>query len=384
MKIEVNSQFWCNRKRQSIRRVLPAVHGLAPVCNTGIAIFVHTMKQPMPRIVYHLLFWIIYYSAYAFFIVYNAYQVRDPFFYLQLMLFFPFDILLVYFNLYVLMPVLLKKKKYLWYGLAILAGIFIAACVEWLIKNMYVHMGYKLFAFTAGWNIANISAAMGSRFYLLGLTTGIKLAKDWVENQQRQQEREKHYLETELNFLKTQIHPHFFFNTLNNLYSLSLNNSSQAPAVILKLADLMSYMLYESSTEKISLDKEINFLHNFLDLEKLRFGERLSVSFEIEGQIENVSVPPMILILFVENCFKHGLKNNIANVSIAISLRVEKSLLWFSIKNPVSEHEATGAITTGIGLKNVKRRLDLLFGENYDLHIANDGKEYCVSLKMPV
>lgn len=337
----------------------------------------------MPRVFYHILFWITYYSAYAFFVLYMTYGVRDSAFFLQVMLFFPFDILVVYFNIYVLIPRLLQTKKYFYYGLLVLAAIFMAACVEWLIKNMYVHLGYSLFAFTAQWNVANISGAMASRFYLLGLTTGIKLAKDWVANQQRQQEREKVYLETELNFLKTQIHPHFFFNTLNNLYSLSLNNSAQAPVVILKLADLMSYMLYESGSAKVSLDKEINYLHNYIDLEKLRFGDRLTVSFEIEGDIENVSIPPMILILFVENCFKHGLKDNIEDLTIDISLKLEGSFLFFSISNPVPAHATAGPIS-GIGLKNVRRRLDLLFNTNYDLAMVNDGKKYCVSLKMPV
>lgn len=332
---------------------------------------------------YHLLFWILYYSCYAFFILYTTYQVHEPAFYFQVMLFFPFDICLVYFNFYVLIPRLLNAKKYLYYGLAVFISIFIAACIEMLIKKMYVHYGSMLFAITSDINIANISGSMAARFYLLGLTTSIKLGKDWVENQQLQKEKEKLYLETELNFLKTQIHPHFFFNTLNNLYSLALKNSSQTPGVILKLADLMSYMLYESNATKVSLEKEVNYLQNYLDLEKLRFGERLTISFEIEGKMENISIPPMILILFVENCFKHGLKDNIENVQIDITLKVDDSFLFFIINNPVSSLASAAGIS-GIGLKNVRRRLDLLFKTNYQLDILNDGKQYCVSLKMPV
>lgn len=145
----------------------------------------------------------------------------------------------------------------------------------------------------------------------------------------------------------------------------------------------MSYMLYESNVAKVSLDKEVNYLQNYLDLEKLRFGERLTISFEMEGRIENVYIPPMILILFVENCFKHGLKDNIDQVNTEISLKVEKEFLFFMIKNPVSSHTAATGIS-GIGLKNVKRRLDLLFKTNYQLDIQNNGIEYAVYLKMPV
>ena len=335
------------------------------------------------RWVLHVLFWVTYYFCYEYFILYATYQIKDSLFYWQVMAFYPFDIALIYFNFYVLIPRLLRAKKYIVYGAAILISIVIAGFVDLFIKNMYVRLGYSMFGITAIFNVANLAGAMAARFYLLGLTTGIKLAKDWVENLQLQKEREKIYLETELNFLKTQIHPHFFFNTLNNLYSLALNNSSQTPGVILKLSDLMSYMLYESNVPKISLEKEINYLHNYLDLEKLRFGSRLMISFEIEGHIENVQIPPMILILFVENCFKHGLKDHIDHVQIDIWLKVENGYLFFTIKNPVSAHIGATGIS-GIGLKNVKRRLELLFKSNYQLDIVNDGKQYEVSLKMPV
>ena len=144
----------------------------------------------------------------------------------------------------------------------------------------------------------------------------------------------------------------------------------------------MSYMLYESNTAKVSLNKEITYLQNYLDLEKLRFGQRLSVPFEIEGQIEEVNVPPMILILFVENSFKHGVKNNLQQIHIDISLKVEGAFLYFRVKNPISENRSKE--NTGIGLKNAIRRLDLLYGRNHQLDISEKNNEFIVSLKMPV
>jgi len=335
------------------------------------------------RWLYHVIFWVCYYSWYCYFIIYTTYQIRDPVFYFQIMLFYPFDICLVYFNFYVLIPRLLKNKKYISYAAIVFIAVFIDACVDASIRLFYLQFGSSFFPKTPFFNLASFSGAMAARFYLLGLTSAIHLAKEWIENQKMQNEREKLYLETELNFLKTQINPHFFFNTLNNLYSLALNRSEQTPGVILKLSDLMSYMLYESNEAKVSLEKEINYLQNYLDLEKLRFGKRLTINFEIEGQMEGVSIPPMILILFVENCFKHGLKDNIDQVSIDIALKVKSDYLFFSINNPVSAHIASTGVS-GIGLKNVKRRLDLLFKTNYDLNIVNDRQEYTVSLKMPV
>ena len=335
------------------------------------------------RWLYHVIFWVCYYSWYSYFIIYTTYQVKDPAFYFQIMLFYPFDICLVYFNFYVLMPRFLKTKNYIYYALALIIGVFIDACIDATIRQFYSHFGSPLFPKTTFFNLASFSGTVASRFYMLGLTTSIKLAKEWIENQKLQSAREKLYLETELNFLKTQINPHFFFNTLNNLYSLALNRSEETPEVILKLSDLMSYMLYESNEARVSLEKEINYLQNYLDLEKLRFGKRLTINFEIEGQMEGVSIPPMILILFVENCFKHGLKDNIDQVNIDIALKVENSCLFFSIRNPVSASVAATGVS-GIGLKNVKRRLELLFKTDYELNIINDSMEYAVALKMPV
>ena len=231
-------------------------------------------------------------------------------------------------------------------------------------------------------NFPNLFLEATGLFYLTGFTAAVKLSKEWIRNQQLIKEKEKQYLETELNFLKAQIQPHFFFNTLNNLYSLTLKKSDQAPEIVLKLSELMSYMLYESNTPKVSLTKEITYLQNYLDLEKLRFGQRLIVNFEMEGSIEEVSIPPMILILFLENSFKHGVKNNLNKIQIGISLKITGGFLFFEVKNPLEENASTG--NKGIGLTNAKRRLDLLYGNNYHLDFLEKNNEFIVSLKMPV
>ena len=314
------------------------------------------------RWLYHTLFWILYYFFLCV-VFYNAYQIHDFIFYVQFILFMPFSAALVYVNFYILIPYFLYRKKYFYYALLLSLALLGTAFIDQLLKQLYAHFGSKLFAFTADLNFQNLFSETISLFYLTGFTTSVKLSKDWIQNQQLMKEKEKQYLETELNFLKAQIQPHFFFNTLNNLYSLTLKKSDQAPEIVLKLSALMSYMLYESNTPKVSLSKEITYLQNYLDLEKLRFGQRLVVTFEMEGQIEEVSIPPMILILFLENSFKHGVKNNLNKIRIDISLKVEEGFLFFGVKNPVGENTSTG--NTGIGLKNAKRRLELLYGNNY-------------------
>jgi LytS/YehU family sensor histidine kinase len=207
--------------------------------------------------------------------------------------------------------------------------------------------------------------------------------KDTLINQQLQKEREKHYLETELKFLRAQIQPHFFFNTLNNIYSLTLKKSDEAPEVVLKLSDLMSYMLYESTAPLVPLAKEIDYLHNYLDIEQLRFGNRITIHFTIEGNTTGVQIPPMILILFLENSFKHGVKNTISHILLRIRLKVEADHLFFHVENPAPEEEKD-VNAKGIGLQNVRRRLDLLYGDRYTLEIREANKVFAVILKMPL
>jgi two-component system, LytTR family, sensor kinase len=141
-------------------------------------------------------------------------------------------------------------------------------------------------------------------------------------------------------------------------------------------------MLYESNADKVSLNKEINYLQNYLDLEKLRFGQRLEVGFDIEGQIEEVTIPPMMLILFIENSFKHGIKNNVNKIRIDISLKVEGGWLYFRVINPLGDRPVSA--NTGIGLKNASRRLELLYGNQYQLDLLEKDNTFSVSLKIPV
>jgi LytS/YehU family sensor histidine kinase len=220
-------------------------------------------------------------------------------------------------------------------------------------------------------------------FSLVGLTTGIKFLKDWMLQEEQWRQREKQHIETELNFLKSQIHPHFFFNTLNNLYSLTIRKSDQAPEVVLRLSDLMSYMLYESSAASVPLDKEIANLENYVALEKLRYGQRLTLCFEKKGDTAAVRTPPLLLLAFVENGFKHGLKGRMGAVRIDLSLDVQEDWLFFEVSNPAGQ-EPEEKEQGGIGLKNASRRLDILYGSGYSLDLRRMDGVFKVQLKIPL
>jgi two-component system LytT family sensor kinase len=335
------------------------------------------------RWLYHPLFWLLYYSLTV--VLYLAlHEAMTTAFFLMISLLVLIQAAYSYFNLYVLIPRLLFTRKYAVYVLAMLLTVVAcSASVLLMEQGFYTFVEPRATKMPPLWSFKNLAIGAVQGVYVLGLVTGIKFVKDSMLDQELRKEREKHYLETELKFLKSQIQPHFFFNTLNNIYSLTLKQSEQAPEVILKLSDLMSYMLYESTAPLVPLEKEVLYLKNYLDVEQLRFGSRLSVSFTTEGPIEDANIPPMILILFLENSFKHGVKNNISRIRLAIDLRVNDGFLHFHVENPISEEEKAGD-NKGIGLKNVRRRLDLLYSEKYSLDIREHERLFIVDLKMPL
>jgi two-component system LytT family sensor kinase len=332
------------------------------------------------RWLYHPLFWLLYYGLTI--VLYLS--IKEPLStlsYVMTAYMIAVEAAFAYMNLYFLIPRLLFTKKYFYYGPALFLANLTCSVLVLLSERGVDSLipGKTLPKFS----IQSISIGFIQGVYTLGLTTGLKFVKDSILNQQKQEEKEKQYLETELKFLKSQIQPHFFFNTLNNIYSLTLKKSDQAPEVILRLSDLMSYMLYDSTAALVPLGSEIGYLRNYLEIEQLRFGQRLTVSFTIEGRMEEARIPPMILILFLENSFKHGVKNNISHILLTVSLKVADGSLHFRVENPVSEEESHGE-NNGIGLKNVRRRLDLLFGEAYTLDTREQERKYIVSLNMPL
>ena len=218
---------------------------------------------------------------------------------------------------------------------------------------------------------------------VFGMTTGIKLTKDWIGHQEKIKDLEKQNLKNELEFLKSQIQPHFFFNTLNNLYSLTLKKSDLAPEVVVKLSDLMSYMLYESDSLETTLRKEVEHIKNYLDLEGLRFGKRLHLNFDIIGEVDKKKIPPLLLLPFIENAFKHGTSHETGEIHLKIELNILHDKLVFGVTNPRFENQSSRKKHKGLGLKNVQRRLDLLYGKNYKLQILPTAKEYSISLELP-
>jgi sensor histidine kinase YesM len=249
-------------------------------------------------------------------------------------------------------------------------------------KNIWPEADTSQQAFTFN----HIIAVTLGEIYVVALATAIKLTVDWIYERKRVEELQKEQLQTELNFLKSQIQPHFFFNTLNNLYALTLEKSDIASSVVLKLSDMMQYVLYDVKEPLIRLFDGILYIQNYLDLERLRFGDRIQSSTNIIGSIEDVKVPPLLFLPFIENCFKHGAKNNdTIVVNISFENRNNKWLIFRVENSFVKLNESEKASKkSGIGIKNVTRRLELLFNKNFDLKTTIENNMYCVQLKIPI
>lgn len=198
---------------------------------------------------------------------------------------------------------------------------------------------------------------------------------------QRFKQREKDLLkektETELNFLKSQINPHFLFNTLNNIYSLARKKSDETPDVVLKLSKLLRFVLYETKDKFISISREIEFMNDYIDLQKIRFSERLKIKFRNEIDDLETQIMPLVLIPFVENAFKHGASQSISDSFILIDLRVKNNELFLIVENSFETQNSDES--EGIGLKNIKRQLELFYS-NYSLETNSEGNKFKAEL----
>lgn len=288
------------------------------------------------------------------------------------------------------MPKLAFKKKYLIYIISILSAIFLMVLIKF-------NLTYYLIS-TEVWpegpepiNKITLNYAiemMLGELYVVTFVTAIKITSDFLKEHNRVTSLEKTQLETELLFLKTQISPHFFFNTLNNIYSLAVENSKKTPKIILKLSELMRYLLYETKSKRQTLSNEIICIQNYLDLERIRHSENLEVNMAISGDIQDKVIGPILLLSFVENAFKHGASKNIGAVKIDINFAIKKDFLYFTISNPMPENTIQKDGTNqsgGIGLENVKKRLALGYNKNdYKLTIKQDNNMFVVKLKIKV
>lgn len=294
----------------------------------------------------------------------------------------PVMMLATYTTLYVILPIFLKRKQYVKF----LISFFFAAFVFGLLQRVVAQ--YVIFPVVWGqslnhglWVFYKIAFNIINIYVVVLAATAIKLLKIALQNEYARQLLEKEKLKAELKFLKSQIHPHFLFNTLNNLYALTLTNSSKAPEVVLKLSSLLDYMLFESNVSTVPLSKEISLINNYISLEKLRYSDTLKVNFNFSIDSMEREIAPLLLLPFVEFAFQQSLVDNTTPTLININLNIDKDILHLKVEN---EQKQVLENTEHKDFKNVKRRLKLLYPHKYQLDFSNKATTHIIDLKLEV
>ncbi len=282
-----------------------------------------------------------------------------------------------YLNALVLIPALMYRKKYALYTLSLLACFGTILLLGWVVRisltpnDIYFtfrkHLFFNVFIF----------------MFILACSIAYKTIRDKIISDNLAKEKENEFLKTELSLLRSQVSPHFMFNVLNNMVALARKHSDQLEPSLIKLSSLMRYMLYETDEEKVSLEKETEYLQSYIDLQQQRFGKKVIINATMFQADRLYDIEPMLLIPFVENAFKHG-TGLIENAQIDISLKAEKNMLYFSVSN---KYDAASTEikdkASGIGLVNVQRRLNLLYPDKkHSLNITKDNNVFNVLLKI--
>ena len=219
-------------------------------------------------------------------------------------------------------------------------------------------------------------------FLVVGFDTGLRSGLRWIEAENEKVKLEKENVSNQLALLKTQVSPHFFMNTLNNIHSLVDINSEEAKEAIIKLSKMMRYLLYETENERTTLKKEVEFLESYINLMKLRFNEKVRITLTLPGSIPDASIPPFLFVSFIENAFKHGISYTTESL-ITIDLIAGKERLLFEVKNSKTEKIQMNEFS-GLGIENTRKRLDLLYGNDYHLDIIDNEDLFTVKLSIPL
>jgi sensor histidine kinase YesM len=283
----------------------------------------------------------------------------------------------VYFNYYYGIPkYLIKQKRYLFY----IIGIFVIIILNAWLVNVFLRNFVSPREYYFSWE-GTFTLAVDT-IVLVAFTTAFKFIQQWHERNNYAIQLEKKNLESELEMLKSQINPHFIFNTLNTIYFLmEQKEDERAKEALLKFSDTLSHQLYDYNKDWIDLDKEVNYLQNYIELQRMRHDEELlDLQCELSNQVNGFQIAPMLLIPFVENAFKHS--PNSKGYKVSIRLCVENNVLDFSTENTINPYKRLPNGTGGIGLKNVKRRLDLTYPDRHQLDLEEDGRVYKAHLKI--
>ncbi len=288
-------------------------------------------------------------------------------------------------NNYILIRFLLNKGRYMWYVVASLSVITtVFTTIELMERNLIIsdgHSGVGVLPHQATladlawyWNIVLC-------VFLFAANIGIKKFYESMQKDEDNARLAREVIEAEMYYLKYQINPHFLMNTLNNIHALIDIDAESAKQGIVELSDMMRHVVYESSADRIPFMKDMKFLENYIELMRVRYSQHIDIKFNYP-ELTDITVPPLVFIVFTENAFKHGVTRN-RDSYIHIDISLEEDMLVAKFENSAHKTATNSSAIGGVGLENVSRRLEYIYGKNYSLNIVSDKEKYCVTLKIP-
>lgn len=330
---------------------------------------------------YHFLFWIFYFCFNVF--RWGSYFNDYMYSFKSNLVEYPLHIGLFYLHTQILIPKFILQKKIKTYLLWLILVLILIYNIRTGLNFLFVTDEIWPESETYGmfFNPNHFIAVVLGELYALTFVLSIKLVIDL--NREREQKRaiESLQAETELQFLKAQIQPHFFFNTLNNLYALILNQSPKASEILIKLSELMRYVIYEAEGKSVLLAQELVHIKNFIALKELSFDNRLKFELYVDPNLKNEIIPPLLFSSLLENCFKHGVMKN-HNLWIKLILKKkDNSYFKLTLKNSISDNQQKKSL--GIGLRNSRRRLKLIYGDDFQLKINRKKDQFNLHLILP-
>ena len=332
------------------------------------------------RVWRHIFYWSVHISIWAAFWVYMEVPIPYERQLLYMTLWTPAFILFGYPLVYAAVPYLLLKGKLL---------AFLLAIIAWGAVGLYIDEAYRSYVIIPFQEALALDKAIprgpiASCFLCMTTSAAspmiIKFFKLWSIKQQAWMQAQQEKVIAQLQLLRAQLHPHFLFNTLNNIYAFALESSPKTPDMILRLSSLLSYMLYECRGEEVVLEKEVEVMKNYIDLEKERYGDKIDVSVNIVGDLCDKYISPLLILPFLENAFKHGTSEQLGRPWMSLDISLKDNLLKCKVIN--SKNEFVPHHQNGVGIDNVKKRLEFLYHDKYDLKLADEGDFFVVSLTL--
>jgi LytS/YehU family sensor histidine kinase len=326
----------------------------------------------------HVAFWVLY-ATYRVYDISEFLGLKRAFYYVSVPM--AFNITASYLHYFFILPPLIQNKKIRPYILKVGGLLIFILAARILVENEVLSQLTPNEAYYKTLKLSRVVSTLWDTMTFLIFTGMIRFTLDWfnLENQKKQLQNEK--LVAELNYLKAQINPHFLFNTLHNLNYLVYSGSKNATEVIIKLSNIMRYMIYDANKERVQLKKEIAYMNDYIHLESIRLNQKLDIDFQVIGSTENVEIAPLIMLTFLENAFKHGVSDLEENCWIRVRLEVNDDGIRYHVNNRKLANPSRN-LRSGFGLTNVTKRLQLSYPNRHTLDISGGGDVYEVFLTL--